>query len=125
MAAIAAPPIASMSFQSDDTVFKETSPWFRVGPGQSTGRLTTGHSLRRSERVQTPRKQFYRTALARDYCSGEACTGLRNTPIPATLTSTTSLATSGPTPAGVPVAITSPGLSVIIREIQRTRKAKG
>src|SRR5260370_42268396 len=102
MAAIAAPPIASMSFQSDDTVFKETSPWFLVGPGQSTGRLTTGHYICRSQRVQTTRKQFYRTALARDYGSGEACTGLRNTPIQATLTSPTSLSTSGPTPAGAP-----------------------
>jgi len=34
---------------------------------------------------------------------------LRNTPTPATLTSTVSPAASGPTPAGVPVAMTSPG----------------
>src|ERR1700739_4024890 len=54
IAAIAAPPIASMSFQSDDTVFKETSPWFRVGPRQSTGRLPTGHYVRRSRAGANP-----------------------------------------------------------------------
>src|SRR3989442_12546024 len=49
------------------------------------------------------------------------CTMFRSVPIPSTETSTTSCATSGPTPAGVPVAITSPGKSVIMREIQRMR----
>src|SRR2546425_13305723 len=53
------------------------------------------------------------------------CTAFRSVPIPSTETSTTSSATSGPTPAGVPVAITSPGTSVIMREIQRTRKGTG
>src|ERR1700682_3232579 len=72
----------------------------------------------------TPRRQFYRSEMVRDYCGGGACTGLRNTPIPATLTSTTSPATSGPTPAGVPVAITSPGYRGIIRDIQRTRNVQ-
>src|SRR6266704_2753612 len=48
------------------------------------------------------------------------CTGLDNTPIPSTVTSVVSPASKGPTPAGVPVAIKSPGSSVIIREIQRT-----
>src|SRR5216684_1756008 len=73
----------------------------------------------------TPPRQFYRSEIATDYCAGAACTGLRNTPIPATLISTTLPATSGPTPAGVPVAITSPGQRVIMREIQRTRNAQG
>src|SRR5215469_7233876 len=54
-----------------------------------------------------------------------ACTGLRNTPTPATETSTVSPPESVPTPAGVPVAITSPGIKVIIREIQRTRNSTG
>ncbi len=44
-------------------------------------------------------------------------TGLRNLPTPLIATSTTSPAASGPTPEGVPVAITSPGRSVIICEI--------
>src|SRR5580692_4942908 len=63
-------------------------------------------------------------AARRNYMCG-ACTGLRNTPTPSTLTSTTSPATSGPTPAGVPVAIKSPGLRVMTREIQRTRNDTG
>lgn len=46
-----------------------------------------------------------------------AATGLRNVPTPRTATSTTSPAASGPTPEGVPVAMTSPGKSVIICEI--------
>ncbi len=44
-------------------------------------------------------------------------TGLRNVPTPLTVTSTTSPAASGPTPEGVPVAMTSPGKSVIIWDI--------
>src|SRR5579859_8397 len=44
-------------------------------------------------------------------------TGLRNVPTPLTVTSTTSPAASGPTPEGVPVAMTSPGRSVIIWDI--------
>lgn len=47
----------------------------------------------------------------------DAATGLRNVPTPLTATSTTSPAASGPTPEGVPVAMTSPGKSVIICEI--------
>src|SRR5690606_12540068 len=39
-------------------------------------------------------------------------TGLRSVPIPVTSTSMTSPATTGPTPAGVPVMITSPGSKV-------------
>src|SRR6516225_1437253 len=54
-----------------------------------------------------------------------ACTGLRNTPTPATETSTVSPPSRAPTPAGVPVAITSPGISVIIREIHRSRNSTG
>lgn len=46
-----------------------------------------------------------------------AATGLRNVPTLLTVTSTTSPAASGPTPEGVPVAMTSPGRSVIICEI--------
>lgn len=46
-----------------------------------------------------------------------AATGLRNVPTPLTVTSTTSPVASGPTPEGVPVAITSPGRSVIICDI--------
>ena len=41
------------------------------------------------------------------------------------VTSTVSPATSGPTPAGVPVAMTSPGIKVIMREIQPTRNPGG
>ena len=51
---------------------------------------------------------FTEAAQARNYACG-ACTELRNTPIPSIRTSTTSPAVKGPTPAGVPVAITSPG----------------
>ena len=40
-------------------------------------------------------------------------TGLLNTPIPSTSTSTTSSTANGLTPAGVPVIITSPGINVI------------
>src|SRR5882724_2208934 len=38
MAATAAPPMARMSFQSDDTVFNETAPWFLRGTCAGTGR---------------------------------------------------------------------------------------
>src|SRR6202022_3907304 len=124
MAATAAPPRARMSFQPDDTVFNETAPWFCVGFVQMLAGLKAGHNIRRSWRCN-PRGQFYRSEMVTDYCVGGGGTGLRNTPIPATLTSTTSPATSGPTPAGVPVAITSPGYRVIMREIQRTRNAQG
>ena len=44
-------------------------------------------------------------------------TGLRNLPTLLMVTSTTSPAASGPTPEGVPVAMTSPGKSVITCEI--------
>src|ERR1700687_734900 len=87
--------------------------------------LGSGYLIHRSQPAQTPRTQFYPSEMVRDYWARGACTGVRNRPIPATLTSATSPATSGPTPAGVPVAITSPGSSVIMREIQRTRKAQG
>lgn len=46
-----------------------------------------------------------------------ATTELRNLPTPLMVTSTTSPAASGPTPDGVPVAMTSPGRSVIICDI--------
>ena len=49
------------------------------------------------------------------------CTGLCNTPMPEMETSTESPGVIGPTPAGVPVAIRSPGRSVIMREIQRIK----
>lgn len=52
----------------------------------------------------------------RGFYSG-AATGFRNVPTPLTATSTTSPAASGPTPEGVPVAMTSPGKSVITCEI--------
>ena len=45
-------------------------------------------------------------------------------PIPSTVTSTTSPATSGPTPAGVPVRITSPGSIVITEVTNSIRKAQ-
>src|SRR6266849_6550936 len=48
-----------------------------------------------------------------------ACTGLRNTPIPSIRTSTTSPPASGPTPAGVPVAIRSPGSSAFMLDSLR------
>lgn len=53
------------------------------------------------------RRAFYRGAA----------TGFRNVPTPVMATSTTSPAASGPTPEGVPVAMTSPGKSVITCEI--------
>ena len=45
--------------------------------------------------------------------------GSCNTPIPGIEISTTSPLTTGPTPDGVPVAIKSPGLSVITCEMNR------
>src|SRR5580658_4714454 len=95
-----------------------------------------GHSLSDTVNLAARKKKAFRrirptgvyfterVAPSRNYVCG-ACTGLRNTPTPLTLTSTTSPATSGPTPAGVPVAIKSPGKRVITREIQRTRNATG
>jgi hypothetical protein len=49
-------------------------------------------------------------AILRD----QSATGFRSTPMPSTSTSTTSPGWSGPTPAGVPVMITSPGSSVMM-----------
>lgn len=42
-----------------------------------------------------------------------SATGFLSVPMPPTLTSTTSPATTGPTPSGVPVGIKSPGMSVM------------
>jgi len=61
----------------------------------------------------------------RDPCAGEeesraharATTGLTRAPTPSTSIVTTSPGSSGPTPAGVPVEITSPGSSVITFEM--------
>src|SRR6267142_5478569 len=93
-----------------------------AGTGQSYERL-----LRWPRRVwqRNPTQAILPKREEVDYCACGACTGLRNTPIPATLTSTASPPTTGPTPAGVPVATTSPGQRVIMREIQRTRNAHG
>jgi hypothetical protein len=70
---------------------------------------------------------FYSTECGQGVRSQEAggCTGLCNTPIPETETSIVSPAVRGPTPAGVPVAITSPGNRVIMRESQRIRNSTG
>lgn len=46
-----------------------------------------------------------------------AVTGLVSVPIPETVTDTESPSTIGPTPAGVPVRMTSPGRRVITAEI--------
>src|SRR5262249_39324175 len=54
---------------------------------------------------------------------GQATT-LRKTPMPSIDTSTTSPAASGPTPAGVPVRITSPGFSVITEEMKAMIRAQ-
>src|SRR5213076_1879046 len=73
----------------------------------------------RSLRWQDRRRQQQHGQLHR--CS--ATTGFRSTPTPGISTSTTSPATSGPTPAGVPVAITSPGSSVMACEMNATSAA--
>jgi hypothetical protein len=87
------------------------------------------HSGLTSQRDSTVRIPSHLDILPEGEAGGSyacaACTGLRNMPIPVTETSTVSFATSGPTPAGVPVEMTSPGSRVIMREIQRTRKAQG
>ena len=46
----------------------------------------------------------------------QSVTGFRSTPMPSNSTSTTSPVERGPTPAGVPVIITSPGSNVITLE---------
>src|SRR5713101_6913659 len=123
-AATAAPPKASTSFQSASNSFNEQAPQFQMS-GDARERVS---APRRKSFLDTPlphQSPFYRKRqrCVIQPCGG--CTGLRNTPTPATLTSTVSPATNGPTPAGVPVAITSPGAKVIMREIQRTRNAGG
>jgi len=80
-----------------------------VGPVQALATLDSGHYARPRLAVK-PHVSILPKQEEVDYCACGACTGLRNTPIPATLTSTASPATTGPTPAGVPVAITSPGV---------------
>jgi radical SAM superfamily enzyme YgiQ (UPF0313 family) len=52
-------------------------------------------------------------------------TRLVSQPIPSMLKVTSSDGRSGPTPAGVPVAITSPGRSVMTPEMKLTRRATG
>jgi radical SAM superfamily enzyme YgiQ (UPF0313 family) len=52
-------------------------------------------------------------------------TRLVSVPIPAMLTLASSPGRSGPTPAGVPVAITSPGRSVMTPEMKLTRRGTG
>src|SRR5580704_5980568 len=79
-----------------------------VGPVVTTGQLKPSRYTGRFW-LRNPTDAILPKEDDVDYCACGACTGLRNTPIPATLTSATSPATSGPTPAGVPVAIMSPG----------------
>ena len=76
------------------------------------------------------RRSFYFWALrcrraTAGFISHGATTGLRKVPTPSTTTSTTSPACRGPTPDGVPVEMTSPGSSVIMREIQWIEEIHG
>src|SRR5207247_8068485 len=59
--------------------------------------------------------------LRRDGRHVAATIGFDRTPIPAMSTSTESPGSIGPTPAGVPVMITSPGSRVITRETNDTK----
>src|SRR6202140_4180123 len=114
-------PIGKQGLQRADSVFSDR--W------NCTRRTEDSiHAMRRKDSLHPPMPtdvySIETSRRTRNYACG-AYTGLRNTPTPATLTSTVSPATSGPTPAGVPVAMTSPGIKVIMREIQRTRNAGG
>ena len=68
--------------------------------------------------LPTLAKMLRRTAMVsakqdRERESHSSITGFRSVPTPSTVTSITSPAKTGPTPSGVPVAMTSPGSKVI------------
>src|ERR1700739_103745 len=127
MAARLPPPIISSNFQSASNSFN-AQPLAHRNVGMFDRASQSPRQLSETP-GGTPALStaFYSTQCGRAKRSQEAgaCTGLCNTPIPETETSTLSPATIGPTPAGVPVAITSPGTRVIIREIQRIRNSTG
>src|SRR5579864_6067441 len=86
---------------------------------------TQGHALADFFQIRRIEKELHvRTPLALIRGPGapprtqavRATTGLLNVPMPASTISTVSPGCIGPTPAGVPVAITSPGISVITRD---------
>src|SRR3989441_11350030 len=80
--------------------------------GLRHGGVLALRSLRRQDR----RRQQQHGQLHRF----SATTAFRSTPTPGISTSTTSPGASGPTPAGVPGAIRSPGSSVITCETKET-----
>ena len=113
-------PIGRHGFQRYNSIDEIPGTAKNTSHGWATSNLTDG-----LQRSQAPLLRILAKSGPPVNHSRGGCTGLRNTPIPETLTSTVSPVTKGPTPAGVPVAMMSPGRSVIMREIQRTRKGTG
>src|SRR5580700_7381038 len=74
---------------------------------------TAGTALLRRMRHAVPLHQSQGCHFTNHAYDCAAMTGFLRVPMPVTLTSTTSPGASVPTPEGVPVAITSPGSSVI------------
>src|SRR5690606_34834046 len=85
------------------TASGEISPSTGSNGGNGDHRIFLGRHV--------PRYRGYPAPPA-GYCSLAGSTRLRSVPTPSTVTVTSSPASIGPTPAGVPVRITSPGSRV-------------